>query len=270
MSGTGLRWERMTHGIEFAYSGTVCAGSARTLGMCAWRCDVSGTGGSAVSAEAARAQVEAAWMEWWRAAGLTPAGEVRRLREALLDALATFDVGEGTRFRDAYRDVIERAQMADGPEATASAAGGWRPIAEAPRDGREIPCRWPWSEPDEWRALQWKYNRRTGLSYFGDPIEMDDYDLPFRQPSHYHPLSSPRSVEPAPADILSEDVAGLFDLIATEAATGAERTVAMGKTQDEIHRILEDIGIERNDPPRVSFRVVPAGAPEPSPAGAAP
>lgn len=74
MSGTGLRWERMTHGTEFAYSGTVCVGSARTLGMCAWRCDVSGTGGSAVSAEAARAQVEAAWAEWCGDAGLVPAG----------------------------------------------------------------------------------------------------------------------------------------------------------------------------------------------------
>lgn len=75
MSGAGLRWERMTHGTEFAYSGTVCVGSARTLGMCAWRCEVSGTGGTAVSPAEARAAVEAEWGEWRASTGLVPAGE---------------------------------------------------------------------------------------------------------------------------------------------------------------------------------------------------
>lgn len=75
MSGAGLRWERMTHGMEFAYSGTICVGSAGTRGMCAWQFDLSGTNGTAVSPAEARAAVEAAWAEWCASAAVVPAGE---------------------------------------------------------------------------------------------------------------------------------------------------------------------------------------------------
>jgi hypothetical protein len=37
--------------------------------------------------------------------------------------------------------------------------------------------------------LLWKTNRRTGLSYFGDPNESDDYDLYADDAAtHWHPF----------------------------------------------------------------------------------
>lgn len=37
------------------------------------------------------------------------AEEIRVLRNALIDALVVFDIGEDTKFREAYADVIKRA-----------------------------------------------------------------------------------------------------------------------------------------------------------------
>lgn len=82
MSGTTLRWERMTDGTEFAYSGTVCVGGAGTRGMCVWRCEVSGTGGTARSPAEARAEVEAAWAGWCARAGLGPVTAWRPIETA--------------------------------------------------------------------------------------------------------------------------------------------------------------------------------------------
>lgn len=36
--------------------------------------------------------------------------EIRLLRQALVDALTVFDIGEDTQFQKAYADVIKRAQ----------------------------------------------------------------------------------------------------------------------------------------------------------------
>lgn len=59
--------------------------------------------------------------------------------------------------------------------------GVWLPIAEAPRDGTRIICGWTRANPDHgslaWCELVWKHNPRTDQYYFGDPREMDDYDL---------------------------------------------------------------------------------------------
>jgi len=40
--------------------------------------------------------------------------EVALLRRALLDALTVFDIGEGTKFRAAYAELIARADAAEG------------------------------------------------------------------------------------------------------------------------------------------------------------
>ncbi len=78
----------------------------------------------------------------------------------------------------------------------------WQSIETAPHDGSLIVC-WAkdWPRP---ALLEWKTNRRivdarrldpdsVGTmfdSYFGDPVEWDDYDMakPNGQPTHWHPL----------------------------------------------------------------------------------
>lgn len=52
----------------------------------------------------------------------------------------------------------------------------WRPIESAPKDGSRVLC---WAEGWEPTFLVWKENTRFKPSrwYFGDPNEMDDYDL---------------------------------------------------------------------------------------------
>lgn len=81
-----------------------------------------------------------------------------------------------------------------------SGANGWQPIVSAPRDGREIPCCWIGGR--SWTSLAWKYNTRIAAAhqqgdslelktrYFGDPNEMDDYDLAIaeNQPTHWFDL----------------------------------------------------------------------------------
>lgn len=53
--------------------------------------------------------------------------------------------------------------------------GPWRAIDEAtPRDGRLLLChRAGWWGP---RLLMWRVNPRYGVGYFGDPVDLDDYD----------------------------------------------------------------------------------------------
>lgn len=46
-------------------------------------------------------------------APLNAEAEIKELRHALLDALIVFDIGEDTRFRKRYADVIARAWAAD-------------------------------------------------------------------------------------------------------------------------------------------------------------
>lgn len=73
-----------------------------------------------------------------------------------------------------------------------SGTTGWQPIETAAREWRIIPCCWAHqsdNRPDcGWAALTWKTNSRTGLSYFGDPVESDDYDLADDQPTHWFNL----------------------------------------------------------------------------------
>lgn len=81
-----------------------------------------------------------------------------------------------------------------------SHVGYWQLIETAPRDGREILC--CWAGRAGWATLVWKINRRISeahrqevfldrsTSYFGDPNEMDDYDLAIaaNQPTHWFDL----------------------------------------------------------------------------------
>jgi hypothetical protein len=81
----------------------------------------------------------------------------------------------------------------------------WRPIAEAPKDGSRVLCWAPGWEPC---FLIWKLNPRiTDMrslpgdaniethpqAYFGDPLEMDDYELAAQGhgPTLYMPLPLP-------------------------------------------------------------------------------
>ena len=82
---------------------------------------------------------------------------------------------------------------------------GWQPIETAPKDGAEVLCYWAGQGGPE--LLVWKTNPRivsahergTAMdldeSYFGDPVEMDDYDLaePGKGPTHWLPIPSPPS-----------------------------------------------------------------------------
>jgi hypothetical protein len=63
----------------------------------------------------------------------------------------------------------------------------WQPISTAPRDENEIIC-CCWRGRLGWVPLRWKTNPRTGLSYFGDPVEWDDYGYPEDQPTHWLPI----------------------------------------------------------------------------------
>ena len=67
----------------------------------------------------------------------------------------------------------------------------WQPIATAPRDGSPILAAWTnrtGFDQATWCRLAWKHNRRTGRDYFGDEIEMDDYELADDQPTHWLPI----------------------------------------------------------------------------------
>ncbi len=85
---------------------------------------------------------------------------------------------------------------------------GWQPIGSAPRDGGEVLC--CWAGCAELRLLIWKTNQRIvdaharGFSkelaqdYFGDPNEMDDYELAEegKGPTHWLPLpTTPKQEE---------------------------------------------------------------------------
>jgi len=65
----------------------------------------------------------------------------------------------------------------------------WLTIDNAPRDGTLIVC---WAQGWEPCFLAWKTNPRISKSYFGDPVEWDDYDLskPGCGPTHWHPLDA--------------------------------------------------------------------------------
>jgi hypothetical protein len=106
---------------------------------------------------------------------------------------------------------IIRALKGKPPEAQ-KANDGWQPIETAPKDGTIIPCLH--AGKDQWRPLRWKTNSRitTGKkrgdtwnryleSYFGDPNEMDDYDLalPENQPTHW--LKIPKFSNDAASDL---------------------------------------------------------------------
>ena len=131
MSGAVLHWKPVNKGGWDGFSGSHRVACVRFADSTedyegGWDWTVETTGGAvwgeADAAEACRTAAEAVWSKWCATAELDPVGEVRRLRAALLDALATFDVGEGTRFRDAYREVIQRAQDAAEREAMQDAA----------------------------------------------------------------------------------------------------------------------------------------------------
>ena len=65
-------------------------------------------------------------------------------------------------------------------------ATSWLPIDQAKRDGSFIVgYREGWDWP---QLLRWKINSRTGDEYFGDPDEMDDYDLIEEGPTHFLPV----------------------------------------------------------------------------------
>jgi len=83
------------------------------------------------------------------------------------------------------------------------AAGEWLTIESAPKDGTRILC-WA-ADFDDPCFLAWKTNPRIvqahsvnqyldlAANYFGDPDEMDDYDLAKTDggPTHWMPLPAP-------------------------------------------------------------------------------
>ena len=69
----------------------------------------------------------------------------------------------------------------------------WKGIENAPRDGRPLVCWKPgW---DDWAVREWKYNRRTDRSYFGDLSEDDDYDMADDQPEYWFDFPAFPAVE---------------------------------------------------------------------------
>ena len=88
-------------------------------------------------------------------------------------------VGDGTHLR--YWELeVGRAR------AVIAECFRWQPIETAPRNGTRVLCWGPeWDHPD---LLIWKLNQR--VTYFGDPLEMDDYALakPENRPTHWMPL----------------------------------------------------------------------------------
>lgn len=69
----------------------------------------------------------------------------------------------------------------------------WLPIETAPKDenGPPLLCGWPKEDnymPGHVAIASWKFNRRTGRSYFSDTSEMDDYEMPDHQPRWWMPL----------------------------------------------------------------------------------
>ena len=69
----------------------------------------------------------------------------------------------------------------------------WQPIETAPKDGSCIVC---WAPSFDGPCfLTWKTNPRTGLSYFGDVVEQDDYELGTDGPTHWYPIEPPPSQE---------------------------------------------------------------------------
>jgi hypothetical protein len=115
-------------------------------------------------------------------------------------ALIAWDEGCDS-FADGARKIWRAMTLVAKPP---SADGGWRPIETAPKDGTPIVC---WANGWEPLFLCWKTNRRIVEarkldpaqvsdmtdSYFGDPNEMDDYDLakPGNGPTHFMPLPPP-------------------------------------------------------------------------------
>ena len=91
---------------------------------------------------------------------------------------------------------------------------GWQTIDTAPKDGSTIIC--AIAGQKDWSLRAWKDNPRllptSGLSeanlawlaarwkpyYWGDPVEMDDYDLalPENQPTHWLPTPPIPEAEP--------------------------------------------------------------------------
>ena len=62
----------------------------------------------------------------------------------------------------------------------------WETIDTAPKDGSLILC--AWAGQKDIALLMWKFNDRTGTSYFGDPDEWDDYAIMNEQPTHWFKL----------------------------------------------------------------------------------
>ena len=73
---------------------------------------------------------------------------------------------------------------------SAITSNAWQSIETAPRNGDLVLCCWSrgsdnYLDQENVELLRWKTNPRTGRSYFGDSLEMDDYDLADNQPTHW-------------------------------------------------------------------------------------